>query len=138
MRSENREYMNRWIKLSAIAVVASLFGGLSSLLVHVVNVANDSSVSMSYADFLSITLTALGLMITVLGIFVAAVGVIGWSTLENKLKSHSVDYFTKQLEKDGDLRKEIEQLILGVSYAGVEKVKEEEGMGEREEGRYSD
>lgn len=130
--------MNRLIKLGAIAAVASLFGGLSSLLVHVVNVANDSSVNMSYADFLSITLTALGLMITVLGIFVAAVGVIGWSTLENKLRSHSVDYFTKQLEKDGDLRKEIEQLILGVSYAGVEKVKEEEGIGEREEGRYSD
>ena len=93
---------------------------------------------MSYTDFLSITLTALGLMITVLGIFIAAVGVIGWSTLENKLRSHSVDYFTKQLAKDGELRKDFENLILSVSYAGVEEVKDSVQAKNDEEGKYSD
>ncbi|MGL3822587.1 hypothetical protein [Sphingopyxis sp. R3-92] len=130
--------MARWLKWGAVAIVAAIFGSLSSLFVHVINVSNDRSADMSYADFLSITLTALGLMITVLGIFVAAVGVIGWSTLESKLRSHSLDFFTKQLEKDGELRKEFEQLILGVAYEGVQKVNRDGATSPDEEGKYAD
>lgn len=130
--------MKRLIKLAGFCLIAAIFGALSSVLLHVINVANDRTVDMSYTDFLSITLTALGLMITVLGIFIAAVGVIGWSTLENKLRSHSVDYFTKQLAKDGELRKDFENLILSVSYAGVEEVKDSVQNKNDEEGKYSD
>lgn len=53
----------------------------------------------------------------------AAAGVIGWSTMESKLKSHSVEYFSEQLAKDGPLRKELEQLIVDVASSGIERLK---------------
>ncbi|RYF49492.1 MAG: hypothetical protein EOO38_07795 [Cytophagaceae bacterium] len=96
-----------------------------TIVLHVVHTPNVLTVNdVKYTDFLSITLTALGLMITVLGFFVAAAGVIGWSTLENKLRSHSVEYFAKQLEKEGPLRKELEELFADIAYTGIEGLKE--------------
>ena len=96
---------------------------------------------ISYADFLAITLTALALMITILGFFVATAGVIGWTTLENKLKDHSTSYFKDQLSKDGDLRAELEDLFAEIAYEGVEEYKKNSSnvSGEdREEIEYND
>ena len=97
---------------------------------------------LTYGDFLSITLTALSLMITVLGIFVAAASFIGWTTIENKLRDHSVTYFQDQLSKDGKLREEFEQIISHIAYEGVENFKTQRGMTDKpnnvEEEDYND
>lgn len=117
--------MSGTLKFLALCIVAAAAGAFATIILHVTHTpdlpaAND----IKYSDFLSITLTALGLMITVLGFFVAAAGVIGWSTLESKLRSHSVEYFAKQLEKEGPLRKELEELFADIAYTGIEGLKE--------------
>ena len=125
--------MNKALKIAAICIVAAVVSAVTTILIHIGKISASPS-DIQYTDFLSITLTALGLMITVLGFFVAAAGVIGWTTLENKLKSHSVDYFAKQLEKDGQLRGELEQLFADIAYTGIEGLKEPS----KEEGPYND
>lgn len=116
--------MTSVIKFAALCIVAAIAGAGMTIAMHIFHVPPSSAVSdIRYTDFLSITLTALSLMITVLGIFVAAAGVIGWSTVEKKLKSHSTDYFTKQLDRDGPLRKELEQLFADIAYSGIEGLK---------------
>jgi hypothetical protein len=117
--------MSGTLKFLALCIVAAAAGAFMTIVLHVVHTPNVLTVNdVKYTDFLSITLTALGLMITVLGFFVAAAGVIGWSTLENKLRSHSVEYFAKQLEKEGPLRKELEELFADIAYTGIEGLKE--------------
>ena len=123
------------LKFLGICLIAAAAGAGASLVLHLVHTqslpANDD---IKYTDFLSITLTALSLMITVLGLFLAAAGVIGWTTLESRLKAHSVEYFSKQLDKDSQLRKELEQLIVKVASSGIE------GLGRKPEDErpYSD
>lgn len=74
---------------------------------------------IGYVDFITISLTALSLMITILGFFIAAAGVIGWATLENKLREHSVSYFKAQLSENGELRNEFEKLIIKITHSGI-------------------
>jgi len=118
-------FMSGTLKFLALCIVAAAAGTFATIILHVTHTSNSLSVNdIKYTDFLSITLTALGLMITVLGFFVAAAGVIGWSTLESKLRSHSVEYFAKQLEKEDPLRKELEELFADIAYTGIEGLKE--------------
>jgi len=79
---------------------------------------------VKYTDFLSITLTALSLMVTILGIFIAVAGVVGWATLESKLKAHSVDYFAEQLKQGAPLRGELELFFSQIAHSGIEGLRE--------------
>ncbi|WP_156143833.1 hypothetical protein [Sphingomonas taxi] len=116
--------MKRILKILALCTVAAIAGALATLILHLLHTPLlPAAEDIKYTDFLSITLTALSLMITVLGIFVAAAGVIGWTTLESKLRLHSVEYFSKQLEKDAPLRKEFEQFFADIAYTGIEGLK---------------
>lgn len=116
--------MKAVFKFLALAFVAGLSGAVTTLIYHIASARGSTpSLDLSYVDFLSITLTALSLMITVLGFFVAAASVIGWTTIENKLRDHSVNYFKDQLKKDGQLRNELEELIASIAYEGIENFK---------------
>lgn len=127
--------MKRLLKVLGLCTVAAIAGALATLVLHLFHTPLlPNAEHIKYTDFLSITLTALSLMVTVLGIFVAAAGVIGWTTLESKLQTHSVEYFTKQLEKDAPLRKEFEQFFADIAYTGIEGLK---SLG-KEESPYSD
>ena len=123
--------MSQLFKFLILALVAGVAGAIVTVLLHLgVAPATVSADDLSYADFLSITLTALALMITVLGIFVAAAGVIGWTTLENKLRSHSMEYFQQQLKKDAKLRKEFEEIIIKIGHEGIENFKSQKGISD--------
>ncbi|MGQ7829398.1 hypothetical protein [Altererythrobacter sp. Z27] len=121
--------MAKIFKFLALAVIAGFAGAAVTVLFHI-GVASPpvAAADITYVDFLSITLTALALMITILGFFVAAAGVIGWTTIENKLRDHSVRYFKDQLSKDGDLRIEIEELIVNIAHNGIQNYKSQKGM----------
>ncbi len=121
--------MANFFKFIALALVAAVAGALATIALHTSIVPTGVGADdLKYSDFLSITLTALGLMITVLGFFVAAAGVIGWTTLENKLRSHSIEFFQEQLKKDSKLRQELEELIVQVGYTGIENFKAQQGL----------
>lgn len=134
--------MKKLFKFFILALVAAISGAVVTGAFHLgIAPAQVDAADVSYADFLAITLTALALMITILGFFVATAGVIGWTTLENKLKDHSTSYFKDQLSKDGELRAELEELFADIAYGGVEEYKKsianDEGQS-LEESEYND
>ena len=123
------------LKLLGFCLIAAISGAVAALVLRFVHLPKALAADdIKYTDFLSITLTALSLMITLLGLFLAAAGVIGWATLESKLRSHSVEYLTNQLEKDGKLRKDLEDLLVKIASTGIEGVK----APENEESPYGD
>lgn len=116
--------MRKVFEYVGFAILAGLAGAVVTIIYHsTLALGSTPSLDLTYVDFLSITLTALSLMITVLGFFVAAASVIGWTTIENKLRDHSVSYFREQLSKDGKLRAEIEELIAAIAYEGIDNFK---------------
>lgn len=124
--------MARIFKFLILALIAGVSGAAVTVFFHWgFAPAGTVAADISYAEFLSITLTALALMITILGFFVAAAGVIGWTTLENKLKAHSVEYFKEQLKENAKLRNEIEELIVRVAHSGIENFKSQEGLDDK-------
>lgn len=131
--------MKAIFKFLAHAFVAGLAGAIVTIFYHSsLKPGTTPSLDLNYVDFLSITLTALSLMITILGFFVAAASVIGWSTIENKLKDHSITYFKEQLSKDGNLRSEFEELISAIAYEGIENIKAQQDAGGGGENEYKD
>lgn len=125
--------MARIFKFLILIIIAAATSAAVTVFYHTaVASASRPQVDVQYSDFLSITLTALAIMITILGFFVAAASVIGWNTIENKLRDHSVQYFKDQLAKDGELRTELEQLFTDIAYKGVEglKTKDSDTSGE--------
>ena len=113
------------LKFLGVCLIAAAAGAGASLVLHLVHTQTlPATDDIKYTDFLSITLTALSLMITVLGLFLAAAGVIGWTTLESRLKAHSVEYLSKQLDKDSQLRKELELLFVNIASTGIEGLRQ--------------
>lgn len=127
--------MKKIVKFLAICLLSGVTSFSVTVAMNIFHVPSAPGiVDVKYTDFISITLTALGLMIAVLGFFVAAAGVIGWSAIESRLKSHSTEYVAKQLAKDGELRSELERLISQIAYSGIEGLKKPEA----EERPYND
>ncbi|APR52964.1 hypothetical protein CA223_10600 [Sphingomonas koreensis] len=126
--------MAKLFKFLALALVAALAGAAVTVALHTwAPTGGATSTDISYADFLSITLTALSLMITVLGLFVAAAGVIGWATLESKLRDHSLAYFKEELGENGKLRTDLEKLFIDIAYDGIENYKAQKGIAEEKD-----
>jgi hypothetical protein len=123
------------LKFFALGLVAVAAGAVTTVLIHYLGFPSAPPLGdVSYTDFISIMLTALGLMMAVLAIFIAVAGVIGWATLENKLKDHSLNYFTQQFAEDGPLRRDLEELFADIAYTGIEGLKQPMP----EEGPYTD
>ena len=131
--------MSSALKVFIIVIVAAGSAAAMTIALHWFPITPPAQQSdMRYTDFISITLTALSLMITVLGLFAAALGVIGWTSIESKLKAHSVEYFKAQLEKEGPLRRELEQLFAKIAYSGIEGLKGAQEQEEKDEKPYHD
>ena len=92
-------------------------------------VVGASSYSISYADLVSIMLTAVSVLVTVLAIFLAVAGVVGWSTIEQKVHGKTHEIMINGLEKGGKLERMIAEMVerksAEIIYNGVEQVDEE-------------
>ncbi len=51
---------------------------------------------MTYADFIALILTALGVMLTVLTIFLGVLAFVGWTTFETKMKVSSEEFLDRR------------------------------------------
>lgn len=130
--------MAKLFKFAALALIAGICGAAVTIALHLWAPSGGPAAAavaadVTYTDFLSITLTALAIMITVLGIFVAAAGVIGWATLENKLRDHSLAYFKEELGENGKLRSDLEKLFVDIAYNGVDNYKAQKGLSEEKD-----
>lgn len=55
---------------------------------------------ISSADFISIILTALGVILAALAIFIGGIAVIGWATFEEKLRQNSDDFLKRRFSPE--------------------------------------
>lgn len=108
-----------------LVLTAAVTAAITTFVYHKVLSGGIAADDMKYEDFVSLSLTALGLMMTILGFFFAAAGVIGWTTIETKLRDHSISYFKEELSKNGSLRAELEKLLSDIAYEGIDNLKAE-------------
>lgn len=96
-----------------------------------------SSYTLSYADFVSIMLTAISLLMTVLAIFLAVVGFLGWTTIEQKVHGKTEDFLAKGFEKGGRLDRVVVDMIERkteeIMFHGVQPVGEDDLNGGEED-----
>ena len=89
-----------------------------------------SSYTLSYADFVSVMLTAVSLLMTVLAIFLAIVGFLGWTTIEQKVHGKTEDFLVKGFEKGGRLDRVVVEMIERkteeIMFQGVQPVSEDD------------
>lgn len=62
-----------------------------------------SDYTLSYADFITIMLTAVSVLMTVLAIFLAVFGFIGWNSIEQKVHAKTEDFLASGFEKGNRL-----------------------------------
>lgn len=89
-----------------------------------------SNYTLSYADFVSIMLTAVSLLMTVLAIFLAVLGFVGWTTIEQKVHSKTEDFLAKGFEKGERLDlvvvEQIERKTEEIMFKGIQRVGEDD------------
>lgn len=96
-----------------------------------------SSYTLSYADFVSVMLTAVSLLMTVLAIFLAVVGFLGWTTIEQKVHGKTEDFLAKGFEKGGRLESIVLDVIetnsMEIMFRGIQPVGEDDLSGSDED-----
>lgn len=55
---------------------------------------------ISSADFISIILTALGVILAAAALFIGGLAIIGWATFEERLRQHSEDFLRRRFSTD--------------------------------------
>jgi hypothetical protein len=80
-----------------------------------------SSYTLSYADFVSIMLTAVSLLITVLAVFLAIAGVIGWNSIEQRVHTKTEDFLSRGFEKGGHLDRMVYRRVKDVVESKTEE-----------------
>lgn len=111
------------LKTAGIVVLCVLSGVAGAVLIEVTKAHPDS---LSYADFVSILLTAISTLMTVLAIFLAVAGFVGWTTIEQKVHAKTQDFLANGFTKGGPLdqmvTKTIERKTAEIMYQGVAPV----------------
>jgi hypothetical protein len=112
----------RWlVALGAIgAVTLCLISGLvGGALSH--NFGT-SSYTISYADFVTIMLTAISVLLVTLTIFLAVLGVVGWAAISNGVNSKTDAFLADGFKEGNPLFKLVEARVSEIVYAGVAKI----------------
>ena len=85
--------------------------------------------TISYADFISILLTAISLLMTVLAIFLAVAGFVGWTTIEQKVQGKTDDFLAAGFGKGGRFDRiiieTIERRTEEIMFEGVQSLGDE-------------
>ncbi|MDX2274360.1 MAG: hypothetical protein NW206_02830 [Hyphomonadaceae bacterium] len=115
-----------------------------------------SSYTMSYADFVSVMLTAVSLLITLLGLVLAVAAFIGWSAISERVRNRTDEYLlkgfsdgealskllqdkllayvTKEMEPGDPLYEAMEKAAERVAYQGVLEIEPDDPDGEKDDG----
>lgn len=81
-----------------------------------------SSYTLSYADFVSIMLTAVSLLITVLAVFLAVAGFVGWTTIEQKVHLKAEDYLASGFKDDGRLMEMLNERLTSAAEGKTDEI----------------
>jgi hypothetical protein len=125
MGSRSSRKYRTTLKIAGVIGICLLSGGLGGALTR--NFGT-SSHTLSYADFISIMLTAISLLMTVLAIFLGVLGFLGWTTIEQKVHDKTEEILGNGFKEGGALKEKVEQAIErnteAIMFRGVQPVGE--------------
>lgn len=81
-----------------------------------------SNYTISYADFVSIMLTAISLLMTLLAFFIAFLGVVGWNAISKGVVTR-VEAFLEHGFKEGNpLQAMLRERVEAAMFAGIDEI----------------
>jgi hypothetical protein len=120
-----------WLKalgIVAVCIVSGVIGG------SLTRNFGTSSYTLSYADFVSIMLTAVSLLITVLAVFLAVFGFIGWNAIQNRVHQRTEEFLNEGFKEGRPLYQMLETRATEIIYEGIMPVVSEEEDENKEAG----
>lgn len=103
----------KWIGIGALCLLSGTIG--ASFTTHF----GTSSYTLSYADFISVMLTCLGVMLAIVTLFVGVLAVLGWTSIEARLRDHSIQYIGSELQEGKPLGELVRRAVREAVYEGV-------------------
>lgn len=109
------------LALAAISIVGGLLACLASGLIGAALSSRfgTSNYTISYADFISIMLTGVTVLLACLAIVLAILGVIGWNAITTRVGNRTEAYLEDGFKKGNHLYRQMENKINEITYAGV-------------------
>jgi hypothetical protein len=120
-----------WLKALGVAVLCVVSGIIGSALTR--NFGT-SSYSISYADFVSIMLTAVSLLMTVLAIFLGVFGFIGWNAIQGRVHQRTEEFLNEGFKEGRPLYQMLETRATEIIYEGIIPVVGDDDEENKEEG----
>jgi uncharacterized membrane protein len=84
-----------------------------------------SSYTISYADFISVMLSAISVLLTALTIFLAVLGVLGWAAIAKGVRSRTEEFLNEGFREGEALYLLVESQIATQVYRGVGAIPDE-------------
>lgn len=116
----------KWIGIASVAIVSGIAGGVVTA--HF----GTSAYTLSYADFVSILLTCLGVMLAIVTLFVGLLAVLGWTSIETRLRDHSIEYIGSELQEGKPLGELVRKAVREAVYEGVSPLDEDEAFEDQD------
>jgi hypothetical protein len=123
----------RWlIALGAmgVLVLCLISGVVGGALSHDFGTSN---YTLSYADFITIMLTAISVLLVTLTIFLAVLGVVGWAAISNGVHNKTEAVLAEGFKEGNPLFKLVEARVSDIVYAGVAKFDDPQETAAEEE-----
>lgn len=103
----------RYGLILGMCVMSAVVGGALSRNVGV------STYTLSYADFISIMLTACSVLLTLVTIFLAVLGVMGWNAIANGVKTRTEKFLEEGFQPGSSLYAMVQDRVTKIMFEGV-------------------
>lgn len=121
-----KERKPNWISIGVamafVALIFGLLGGISS------RYFGPETEKLTYAEFVSIILSAISILLTILGIIIAIVALFGWQAISKKVESRADEALIKYLKDDMLPEDKVFELLLERVQQTLSVSKDEEDM----------
>lgn len=123
--------MDRIAKYAALAASVFFFAYFGAAVGTNVEIKWEGSASIGGVELVTVVLTALSVMLVILTIFLAALGFVGLSTLNERLREHSKNYFYEELKEGQPAFEMLKEAVRNVMYKGIDPIlPQEEELGD--------
>jgi amino acid transporter len=123
--------MDRLAKYSVLAAFVFLCAYFGAAIGKNVDIKWEGSSEIGGVELVTVVLTALSVMLVILTIFLAALGFIGLSTLNERLREHSKNYFNEELKEGRPAFGMLKEAVRDVMYKGIDPIlPQEDDLGD--------
>lgn len=121
--------MGRFLRSAGLIALCCLAGAIGAFVTRRVGATNEV---IPYADFITIMLTAVSVLLTALAIFLAVLGAIGWNSVRSNISDRASKFLEEGFREGNTLHNIVKQKTIEVMYQGVSPIMRDESRGDTE------